>query len=229
MLDSLFASVMEDTITFSGTMKILLTALALGVIISLIYVFTHRKEGVSTGFAITLTMLPAIVASIIFLVGNSVAKAFSLAGAFALVRFRSEPGGPKSIAYIFLEVACGLACGMGRIGYAVLFVVVMGALMLVLNAIHFAQPKSDAMRLKITVPEDMNYPGVFDEVLGRYTTAYQLKRVKTCDFGTLFELVYNIRVRTDADQKKFLDELRTLNGNLGITLSLAETADSMAA
>ena len=83
------------------------------------------------------------------------------------------------------------------------------------------------MTLKITIPENLNYNGLFDQVFAKYTTDTVLRRVKTTDFGTLFDLVYSIRLRTDADQKKFIDDIRALNGNLNVTLVLYKYDDQI--
>ena len=121
-------------------------------------------------------MLPAIIAVIILLVGNNVARAFSLAGAFSLIRFRSAPGDPKDIAYVFFTLGVGLACGMGYIGYAVLFAMILCAAMAILQIVHFGQPKTARMTLKITVPENLNFHGLFDDLLERYTVFWTRKR-----------------------------------------------------
>ncbi len=218
-----------DTDIFSNSTSLLSTisagefflcvgaALILGFLISLIYIITHRKEGYSQSYVLTMIMLPTIVALILLLI-NTTAGALSLAGAFTLVRFRSVAGDPKDIAYIFFAMATGVACGIGYIGFAVVFFIILGVVMFVLSEINFGGSKSRHMTLKITIPENLDYQGVFEPVLNRYTNFYKLRRVKTTNFGTLFELIYAVDVSNDIDQKKFVDELRALNGNMTINL-----------
>lgn len=223
MLDSIFTtSTTGNSLTLSGLLSALGMALILGLIISLVRIKTHKEEGTSPGFAITLIMLPAIISIIIMLVGNNVARAFSLAGAFSLIRFRSAPGDPKDIAYVFFTLAVGLGCGMGYLAYSAIFAIILCLVMIVLQTVNFAKPKSSSMQLKISIPEDLNFQGLFDDILGRYTDSWSLKRVKTCDFGTIFEVVYNINFRQSSDQKKFIDEIRCRNGNLNIVLTQKE-------
>jgi hypothetical protein len=162
-------------------------------------------------------MLPSIIALILLLI-NSTAGALTLAGAFTLVRFRSVAGDPKDISYIFYAMATGVACGIGYIGFAFVFFIVMGAVMFALAEFNFGGSKSRHMTLKITIPENLDYQGVFDPVISRYTNFHKLRRVKTTNFGTLFELIYAVDVNEDIDQKKFIDELRALNGNMTINL-----------
>lgn len=225
MLESIFSATTGDTLTLPSMLIALGASLALGLLISLAYLKTHKEEGYSVGFTVTLIMLPAIISVIIMLIGNNVARAFSLAGAFSLIRFRSAPGDPKDIAYVFFTLAVGLACGMGYIAYAVVFAIILCMVMIILNEINFAKPKTNNMQLKIAVPEDLNFQELFDDILSRYTNSWSLKRIKTSDFGTIFEIVYNISLKTSADQKKFIDELRCRNGNLNITLILKEYED----
>lgn len=192
-------------------------ALVIGFLISLIYIITHRKEGYSQSYVLTMIMLPTIVSLILLLI-NTTAGALSLAGAFTLVRFRSVPGDPKDIAYIFFAMASGVACGIGYVGFGIVFFLILGAVMFLLSEFDFGGTKRRHMTLKITIPENLDYQGVFDPVLSRYTHFYKLRRVKTTNFGTLFELIYSVDVSEDIDQKKFIDELRALNGNMTINL-----------
>lgn len=202
------------------------TAVILGFLISLIYMRTHRKEGYSQSYVFTIIMLPAIVSLILLLI-NTTAGALSLAGAFTLVRFRSVAGDPKDIAYIFFAMAAGTACGIGYIGFAVVFFVVLGAILYILSEKNFGGSTSNHMTLKITIPENLDYQGVFEVVLNKYTNFHKLRRVRTTNFGTLFELIYSVDVPDNIDQKKFIDELRTLNGNMNINLVLFRYDDKI--
>lgn len=203
-----------------------ISSIILGVLTSLIYMITRRKEGYSQSYVMTMIMLPAIVALILLLI-NTTYGALSLAGAFTLVRFRSVPGDPRDIAYIFYSMATGVACGMGYIGFAVVFFLILGAILFISDTINFGGCKINHMTLKITIPENLDYKGVFDPVLSKYTTFYKLRRVKTTNFGTLFELIYSIDVKDEINQKQFIDELRALNGNLNINLVLFKYDDKI--
>ena len=155
------------------------------------------------------------------------ARAFSLAGAFSIIRFRSAPGDPKDISYVFFTLAVGLACGMGYVGYAALFTMVLCGVMVVLDVMDFATPKSNSMQLKIIVPENLNYEELFDDVLTKYTASWKMERVRTKEFGALFELTYRVNIKGDASRKKFIDELRCKNGNLNISLGLCESEEKV--
>lgn len=227
-MNNLFKSVLStDSLTLSQVIICTLSAVVLGFLICMIYMFTHRKKGYAQSYVLSMVMLPAIIAIIIMLVGNNMAKAFSLAGAFSLIRFRSASGDPADISYIFFSVAIGLACGMGFVGFGFVFLIILGVIMILLNFIRFGTPPVTNMTLKITIPEDLNYQRLFDSVLNTYTKSWNLRRVKTTEFGSLFELIYDVNMINDADHKKFIDHIRTLNGNLNVTLVLARTEDRL--
>ena len=221
MLETIISSTNGESFTLANTLIIIFSSILLGLVISFIYILTHKKEGYAPSFPVTLIMLPAIISIIILLVGNNVARAFSLAGAFSLIRFRSAPGDPKDIAYVFFTLAVGLTCGMGYIGYAIVVTLILCALLTILDITGYATSKNKMAKLKIIIPEDLNYEGVFDEVLNKFTISWNVDSVRTRDFGALFEIQYIIKVDSNLDQKNFIDELRCINGNLNITLLMS--------
>ena len=221
MLDSIFSGAATDaTITFPGLLAAICMAFALGLVISFVYMKTHKTKTPSQSFALTLVMLPAVVAVSILLVGNSVARAFSLAGAFSIIRFRSAPGDAKDITYVLFTMAVGLATGMGYLVYAAVITGMLCIMMLLLELVKFGQVRGTEKILKITVPENLDYKNAFDDVLEKYTLATKLRRVKTADLGSLYELTYAVTTKDDMDEKQMIDELRCRNGNLNITLVL---------
>lgn len=223
----MFESIYTEGLALQSFLIGIISSLIIGFSISLIYLVTNRKEGYSQSYVWTIIMLPPIVAVVIASIGNNIAGSLGLAGAFTLVRFRSAPGDPKQIAYVFYATATGLICGLGYISYAFIFLIVIGAVILLLDKTKFAAPTTSSMTLKISIPENLNYVGLFDRVLDKYTSTWKLKRVKTTEFGTLFELIYSVEINNTANQKQFIDELRTLNGNLNITLVLYKYDDKV--
>lgn len=183
-----------------------------------------RKSGYGKDFIVGLVLLPAIVAAVILLIGSNVARAFSMAGAFALVRFRSAPGSAKDIAVVFFAMAAGLACGLGYLTFAAVFVLLLLLVLLALTVTPFADRGAGMKQLRITIPENLNYNRIFDEILEQFTTQAVLKKVRTTNMGTLFELTYEVQMKQAADEKAFLDAIRIRNGNLNITLGMIETA-----
>lgn len=195
-------------------------ALALGWLISFVYMRTHKAKTPPQSFVLTLFILPMIVTIIILLIGNSVARAFSLAGAFQIIRFRSTPADSKDISYVLFCMAVGLCCGMGFLAYGVIAAVILCAVMVVLGALHFGEARMPRQLLKITVPEDLDYQDAFDDVFAQYTSSYTRERVRTVAMGSLYELQYALTAKPGIDEKAFIDDLRVRNGNLNVTLVL---------
>lgn len=193
-------------------------AVILGLAIGLSYMLIARKKNISYNLAMTLIIMPAIVAAMILLIGSNIARAFSLAGICTLVRFRSLPGDSKDISFIFLAVTSGLAVGMGYISYAVIFtliiLVVIIAYMMIVNGTSDDKVKV----LRITIPEDLNFQDAFDDLFKKYTKGARLDKAKTINLGTLFELTYTIKEKDDINEKEFIDSIRERNGNLNIML-----------
>ena len=222
MFESIFTSTADNSINISQAAISLGASIVIGVIIAIVYMYISKKEGYQKNFIIGLLMLPAVVSVVILLVGSNVARAFSMAGAFALVRFRSVPGSAKDIAIVFFAMASGLACGLGYVTFACVFVVIMIVILILLTVFNFAQPHTDIKQLRITIPESLNYSDVFDDVMNKFTEKAELRKVKTTNMGTMFELSYNVVVKDSVNEKEFIDNLRMRNGNLNISLSVGE-------
>ncbi len=196
-----------------------LFAVLLGVILCISYIISVDKEKRSLPFMTTLIILPAIVTLVIILIGSNLARAVSLGGVFALVRFRSAQGNGRDISFVFLAMASGLSVALGMLTVGLLATVLLAVIIIVVSKVGviFLDPKVD--QLRVLIPEDMDYQGAFDDLFKEYTNSHKLMKVKTTNMGTLFELTYRVKLKNNADQKKFMDELRKRNGNLTITLA----------
>lgn len=198
-------------------------AVIIGLVIGITYMFACKKNGYNKEFIVGLVLLPAIVSVVIMLIGSNVARAFSMAGAFALVRFRSAPGNAKDIAVVFFAMASGLACGLGYITFAVIFTVVIILVLVALSITDFADKNAGKRQLRITIPENLNYTHAFDGIFDNFLSSKELTKVKTTNMGTMFELTYIIEMNKDINEKEFIDSLRVVNGNLNITLGMIDT------
>lgn len=222
MIDSIFSSVTDTVdVTLGYSLTTLIIAFALGAIISFTYMKTQAAY--TQSFALTMVVLPAIIAIIILLIGSNIARAFSLAGAFSIIRFRSAPGDPKDIAFVLFTMAAGLACGVGAFDYAVLFTIALCALMFLLKVVKFGTNRSAQKLLKVTIPENLGYEEAFDEVFRMFNVSYELRKVRTTELGSLYELVYAVTLDSGTNQKELLDAIRCRNGNLDISLTMVPT------
>ena len=226
MLESLFTGLFDTStasvIAVTDFLLCLGCALAIGLIIAFGYMYRSRY---TKSFIVTLALLPAVVCVVIMMVNGNVGAGVAVAGAFSLVRFRSVPGTAREITMLFLAMGAGLICGMGYLAFALLVTVLMCALSILYSHLDFGTKKNAAVYkvLNITIPEDLDYSDVFDSILKKYTTSYELIRVKTTNMGSLFRLTYNLALKDPAKEKEMIDKLRTRNGNLEITVSRQDT------
>ena len=224
MLDSALTSIFgtaESLVAGVSTIDFLLccaASIVLGAAVAAIYMFRHTY---SKNFVVTLALLPLIVQMVITLVNGNLGAGIAVMGVFNLVRFRSIPGSAKDIGNVFLAMAIGLATGMGFIVLAVLFTIIVAIVNVGYVLSPFGKQKEPEKTLKITIPDDLEYDGVFDDVLKRYTDEHELTMVQTTNMGSLFLLEYAVRMKQPGTEKRMIDELRCRNGNLKITCGRA--------
>lgn len=220
MMESIFTATGQNTVTVGGFLICMGVSVLLGIIIAGIYMFrnTYTKS-----FVVTLVVLPAIIQVIIMLVNGNLGAGIAVMGAFSLIRFRSAQGTAREIGSIFLAMAAGLAMGMGYIGVAVLFTVVLSGISVLLELVKFGERRKTELLLRITIPESLNYTQVFDEVFHNYAVSWKLQQVKTTNMGSLFKLEYRMILKNQNVEKEMIDELRCRNGNLEVLCSYGET------
>ncbi len=220
MLDSLFLGLFNPTqtmnITISDFFICVITAIILGLIMSKMYSY---KTKCTKGFVISLAVLPMTIAIVIMMVNGNVGAGVAVAGAFSLVRFRSVPGTSKEISALFTAMCTGLTIGMGYIGFSVLFAIIASLFAMILNSSDFGSPKNNIRILHITIPENLNYTDVFNDLFEKYTKNTDLLLAKTANMGSLFKLSYEIELKDIGSEKDLIDELRCRNGNLEIIIT----------
>lgn len=218
----LFDTDMTVVISVSDFLLCIGCSLLIGLVLAFGYMYRSRY---TKSFIVTLALLPTVVCVVIMMVNGNVGAGVAVAGAFSLVRFRSVPGTAKEITMLFLAMGAGLITGMGYLGFALIFTVIMCALTVLYNRMDFGFARNAAIykTLHITIPEDLDYTGVFDDILKEYTESYELTCVKTTNMGSMFRLTYNLILRDASVEKEMIDKLRCRNGNLEITVSKQET------
>ena len=213
--DSIFTG---DQITLVQGLITTGVALGLGLISALVYRF---KSYCSKSFTVTLTIIPAIVAMLIMMVnGLSAGAGIAVLGVFSLVRFRSQPGSSRELLAIMLSMAIGLACGGGYVTFAVFAAVIVCAVWMVLFATPFGETAKK--ELKIEIPENLDYEGLFDDIFKEFTTKNEIITVKTVQMGSVYELRYHISLKKGISEKAFIDAIRARNGNLPVACGRAK-------
>lgn len=219
-MSALFQSVLSDTMTPKSFFICLLASLALGAAIAVVYMCTSKRY--SSGFVVTLALIPAVVQIIIIMVNGNLGAGVAVAGAFSLVRFRSIPGTAKEIGAIFIALSTGLATGMGYIAFAVIYTLIMLAILFLYSVIGFGQKRRSELKvLSVIIPESLNYSEVLEEILQQFTKEHELISVKTTNMGSLFKLTYEIKLKDSKLEKNMIDAIRCRNGNLEISCAKA--------
>ena len=224
MLDSLFSTDASTatTVELGALLGSIAAALVLGLVIAFVYCFKSRH---TKSFVTTLALLPAIVCIVIAVVNGNVGAGVAVVGTFSLVRFRSVAGTARDICFIFLSMAVGLTCGMGYVGYAAIFTAIMSVVIIAYQVLGVGGSALSDRTLRVTVPEDLDYNEIFDDILDRYTNYHELDTVKTTNMGSLYKLTYKVGLKDAKNTKALIDELRTRNGNLEIALTHQEASN----
>ena len=222
IFQGLFDTDLTKVISVREFMLCLATALILGLVMAFAYMYRTRY---TKSFVVTLALLPAVVCVVIMMVNGNVGTGVAVAGAFSLVRFRSVPGTAREICTLFLAMGAGLITGMGYLGFAVLFTLVLSLIFMLYNRLDFGAKKNGAVykTFAITISEDLDYTEIFDDIFQEYALSHELIGVKTTNMGSLFWLTYHITLRDAAKEKEMIDKIRCRNGNLEIAVSRQET------
>lgn len=226
MLNTLFKGIFDAdgarSISVTSFLLCIFISLLGGLILSFAYMYRSKY---TKSFVVTLALLPAIVCIVIMMVNGNLGAGVAVAGTFSLVRFRSVPGTAREIGAIFVAMASGLISGMGYLGYSLLFILILGAVLLLYTLLNFGNARTADMdkTLHITIPENLDYSGVFDEIFEEYTTSCKLVQVRTTNMGSLYRLTYSLTLKNTDIQKELIDKLRCRNGNLEISLCSQET------
>lgn len=218
MFTSVIDSV-EGTLSIQTALICMVVSLLLGLVMAFAYMIQGRY---SKQFVITLVILPVLVQTVIMLVNGNLGTSVAVMGAFSLVRFRSLPGSARDISAIFFAMVVGLATGMGFVSYAVIITVLVCIVMVLLSKSKLGDNKEEAKDLRITIPENLDYSEIFDDLFEKYAAIHSLNRVKTTNMGSMYELSYSVVIKADCNEKEFIDELRCRNGNLPIICSRSE-------
>lgn len=228
-METLFKGIFDTDMTTVISVKDFLIcigfSLVLGLIMALSYMYKTRY---TKSFVVTLAILPSVVCVVIMMVNGNVGAGVAVAGAFSLVRFRSVPGTAKEIGTIFLAMGAGLIAGMGYLGFALIFTVVLSLVFMLYNRLDLGARKNSCKykSIRIVIPEDLDYTGVFDDILDEYTESAELTTVKSINLGSMFRLTYDVILKDSKNEKELIDKIRTRNGNLEITVSKQATVNT---
>ena len=225
MLEWIVKSIFDNGSDFSEPMTgikpwMFFTCVGVAIVLGLIAAFVYMyKNQFSKTLVITMTILPPIVCVLIMLVSGSIGAAVAVGGVFALTRFRSAQGSAKEITQIFLAMAVGLTTGLGYIYIAIILVFIVEAMLVIFTLTKFGESSPKRRTLKVSIPEELDYTDIFDDLFEKYTNNHTLIKVKLKNLGTIFQLTYDIQLKDPKQEKIFIDEIRQRNANLDILCS----------
>ena len=213
----MFESIYSATVTPAQFFLMAAVTLACGLVCSWLMSFRIRA---TRRFFLVTTLLPLIVAAVITFVNGNIGAGVAIGGAFGLIRFRSAQGSADELAAILIAMGGGIAFGMGYLGYGAIIMLGLGFLYFLIAGLPLFSHsgEGEALMLRVTVPEDFEYGTAFDDLFARYCKSAERAGVKTTGMGSMFRLSYRVRLSDPAEEKAFLDALRTRNGNLEISL-----------
>ena len=223
----MFNSILESnsgTLSISTALICMGAAIIFGIIIALVHMYSTKC---SKNFAITIAVLPLLVQVVIMMVNGNLGTSIAILGSFSLIRFRSMQGNSRELVSIFFAMAIGLAVGMGHIMYAFVFTLITSLALIILQKSSFGIKKNNEKSLKVTIAENLDYTNIFDDIFDKYTNNIELNKIKTTNMGSMFELSYNISLKNNINEKDFIDEIRTRNGNLTVNLGRVSTENEL--
>lgn len=223
----MFNSILESnsgTLSISTALICMGAAIIFGIIIALVHMYSTKCN---KNFAITIAVLHLLVQVVIMMVNGNLGTSIAILGSFSLIRFRSMQGNSRELVSIFFAMAIGLAVGMGHIMYAFVFTLITSLALIILQKSSFGIKKNNEKSLKVTIAENLDYTNIFDDIFDKYTNNIELNKIKTTNMGSMFELSYNISLKNNINEKDFIDEIRTRNGNLTVNLGRVSTENEL--
>lgn len=213
----MFDSIYSSTVTASQFFIMAAVALVCGFLYS--WIMSYRIRSTKRFFIVT-ALIPFVVAAVITFVNGNIGAGVAIGGAFSLIRFRSAQGSADEIAAILVAMGSGIAFGMGYIGYGIVILIALAVIFFLLSFVPLFQHKNMAadQLLRITIPESLEYNGTFDDIFAHYLKKVENAGVKTTGMGSMFRLSYKVQLKDPKEEKAFIDELRTKNGNLEVAL-----------
>ena len=213
----MFDSIYSASVTVTEYFTMAAAALLSGVVFAWVMSFRVRS---TKRFFIVNAILPFVIATVITFVSGNIGAGVAFGGAFALIRFRSAQGTADELASILMAMCSGVAFGMGYIAYGVIVLLCLSGLYFLLSMLPIFEHKTFAQEklLKVTIPESLDYTDVFDDTFRHYLKSFESVGVKTTGMGSMFRLSFRIKMKDPAEEKAFIDELRTKNGNLEIAI-----------
>jgi uncharacterized membrane protein YhiD involved in acid resistance len=218
--NSLLSALQDNTDVFSTSdvlFSVILSFL-LTLVIAATYKYTYQGVSYTQSYVHTLFMMSMIVSIIMLVIGSNIARAFTLVGALSIIRFRNAIKDTRDVGYIFFAMAIGMACGTRFYLLAVVSTFVISFILWGLSSLNMFARDVREQILKIRIPGDMRHESLFENVINRYLSRYNLIAVETVQAGLLTELVYGVELKKAEESQALMRELNKLNDNNKVAL-----------
>ncbi|MFC5711421.1 DUF4956 domain-containing protein [Thalassorhabdus alkalitolerans] len=214
-------TVTSTTTTLTEAFMAIILSFVLSMIITVLYKHTYKGSQYSQSFVHTIIIMSVVVSIVMIVIGNNIAVAFGLVGAFSIIRFRSAMSDPKDIAFIFFGMAAGIASGLGFYMLAILFTLTLSFLIYVLYVMDYGSKGEALKRLRITIPENLHYEDLFTDIFEEKLEYVELRSVETTNLGTMIQLDYSVRNKEGVLDKELMDAIRERNANLKVSINFS--------
>lgn len=202
----------------------LMLALICGAVVSVIYRVSTTDRIPSPAMLASLVLLAVIGAMVMMVIGNNIARAFSLVGALAIIRFRTRLASPLDITFVFFSLAAGIAAGVFAHQVAILGTVVVGLAALVLQAILLLTSQGPGHLLRIDLAAYQGTEATMLAVVDRHVRRRSLVEARSLRFGETLSYRYRIVLRTDRTLEPFLREMSAVEGVERVVLDAGENS-----
>jgi uncharacterized membrane protein YhiD involved in acid resistance len=213
----MFEQTPGDTITLVQAAIAVVGSFLLSLIMVYVYRETHRGTSYSQSFAQTLVIMCTVVSIIMLIIGSNIARAFSLVGALSIIRYRTAIKEPRDVAFVFMVMAIGMACGTKFYDVAVVFTLLMCGIIFFMSRFNIGAKPFSEIILKMVVDKDLDYHKAFDEVFFTHLQSHALLSVDAAGEDAL-ELVYSIQMKKAATERHLLDSLQKPTGCRRVSL-----------
>jgi uncharacterized membrane protein YhiD involved in acid resistance len=218
VLTSLFAQSPGTEVGVGDFLLRLLVAWLAGQAIGWFYSWSHGALSYSQNFVQAQALLSMVVCVIMSVVGDSLARAFGLGAALAIVRFRTPVKDARDTVFLFLSVAVGMASGTGMIGLALAATVVVGVTSMYLNWTAFGTRSGEEGVLRLHYQGNDSDRAAIGELLKRHCRSFQLSAARVARLGGPEELVYDVNLRDLGAGDQLVRDLVGMAGVTGVSL-----------
>lgn len=196
----------------SQVIQALLLAFVLGLVIAALYRYSLADRPVSPAVLATFAILPMVAAMVLLVIGNNLARAFTLVGALAIVRFRTRVQSPWDITFVFMALGVGIACGVTAFEVASVSTAVIGLAVLLVGVLPGMKPRGDLFNLRCDVAASDSAVDMMIPVIEKFASRHWLDEVRSLRFGETLSLSWRVRLRPDQHIAGLVRELSVLEG-----------------